>query len=160
MKRLILLCLALSIASEARAQASARPDSGAWRPIMSYVISHLAMDILSASAAPEPRSWKIVLPDSSEAWLQMAAHLRMALRARLPRADDTDFDELTIGPLRVSGDTVTVRITRDHGTHCPGGARSSGYGNVENVQVYRFQGRFWSAARSLGVMHGDRIPCM
>ena len=159
MSRLLLLLVIMSMPSASLAQTPLRPDSIPWRPILNHVIAQLSNDILLAATAPAPRSWSIVLPDSSAPWLQVATHLRSALRARLPRSDDIEFDEITIGPMRFSGDTATVRLTRDHGSHCPGRTQRSGYGNIEEVQIYQVQGRFWSAARSLGVLHGDRGPC-
>jgi hypothetical protein len=135
------------------------PDSVPWRPVIEYVIASLAGDILRASRDSTPRAWRIVLPDTGPAWTRLHAHLSSSLRARPPRPEETDVDELVIGPMRASGDTATVHITRDHVRSCPGGARVVGYRNAGNVIVVRFQGRFWSAARSLGVLHMDREGC-
>lgn len=136
-----------------------RPDSVPWRPVIQYAISSLSGDILRAASDPTARPWRIVLPDSGPEWAQLHRHLVLALRAREPRSGEIDLDELTIGPMEMRGDSAWVRLTRTHTRQCANSGYATGYGNVENVLVFRFREQFWSAARSLGVLHGDRAGC-
>ena len=136
-----------------------RPDSVPWRPILEYVVKSLAVEIVRASTDSALKAWQIVLPDSSPAWQRFRSHLSLSLRARDTRPGDLTLDEVTIGPMRIRGDTAWVRLTRTHTRQCPDRVGATGFGNHEEVFVVRFQDRFWSVARSASGTHGDHAGC-
>lgn len=141
------------------------PDSAAWRPLLAYIIGNLAHNVLDAAIDTTSHAWEMSFPATGAAWPAIEAHLRTVLRARPPVPGDTVVWELRIGDLTVSADTARVQVVTGMTTHCPGTTRPGGYGNRDDVFVVRYRmsatdsTRFWGAARTAGVLHGDRFGC-
>lgn len=146
--------------AQSDAAQSAR-DTTVWRPLLDFVVTRLATHIAAAATGAPQKPWRMTFPTSGAPWPMVEAHLRTALRARRATPADSGFHVLEIGELRVSGDTAKVRLITGFTERCAGGRRG-GYGNTEDVYVFRagMMGvTFWSGARSDGVIHGDRFGC-
>ncbi len=171
------LCVGLSLTlalphQRIDAQAASRlrlgeiqPDSAAWRPLLVYIIAKLSHNVLDAAIDPTPRPWKMSFPSTGANWPAIETHLRTVLRARPVVPGDSVIYELTIHDLTVSNDTARVQVITIVTLDCPGGAGQGGYTNRDDVFAFRFSpGRsqspsIWSAARTAGVLHGDRFGC-
>lgn len=171
------LCLGLGLAmamprQAIDAQAASRPrmgdiqpDSAAWRPLLVYIIANLSHNVLDAAIDTTPRPWKMRFPSTGANWPAIETHLRTVLRAREVLPGDSVVYELTIHDLTVSADTARVQVITSVAWDCPGGARQGGYTNRDDVFAFRFSAwrpespSVWSAARSAGVLHGDRFGC-
>ena len=136
------------------------PESRVWRPILEFVVSRVAGDIIRAANAPTEEAWSVTLPDSTPSWLRLHDHLMRILRARPVRADDDSFRELYVGPLRVTGDTARVELRTSFTRKCPGSTWVTGSGTNEEILLARFPAFGWGGrASSAGGLVGDRVPC-
>jgi hypothetical protein len=134
-------------------------DSTAWQRVLTYVVGTLSTTIVRASVDPAPQPWQIRVPADEPQRLLLERQLTTILRAR-PVADrDTIIYTLELGPLSVQNDGARVVVRTDVVQRCASSSRLAGYGNVDSVFVPRAPQGFWGAARTTGVMHGDRVPC-
>lgn len=142
-----------------------QPDSAAWRPMLIYIIAKLSHNVLDAAIDTNPRPWKMSFPSTGANWPAIETHLRTVLRAREVLPGDSIVYELRIHDMTVSADTARVQVITGVTLDCPGGTGQGGYTNRDDVFAFRFSpGRslspsVWSAARSAGVLHGDRFGC-
>lgn len=171
------LCVALGLAmalpqQTIDAQSASRlrlgeiqPDSAAWRPLLVYIIAKLSHNVLDAAIDTIPRPWKMSFPSTGANWTAIESHLRKVLRARPVVSGDSVVYELRIHDLTVSADTARVQVITSVTWDCPRGARQGGYTNRDDVFAFRFatgpsqSPTVWSAARTAGVLHGDRFGC-
>jgi hypothetical protein len=163
--RVLGLLMALAIGAQAQTPARSpfaalATDSTAWQRVLTYIVSSLASNIVEASADSAPQPWTIRLPDAEPQRVLLERQLRTIFRARGPLPSDTVLRSLTVGPLVVVGDSGYVKVQFDLTQRCGGSARTTGYGNVDSVIVPRHsQMKAWGAARSAGILHGDRFGC-
>lgn len=159
--------LLVLLPSVARAQTPARgplavlaTDSVAWQRVLAHVVSSLTPDLVAASTDAAPQAWTLKLPADEPQRALLERQLRTLFRARAPLPSDSVVRTLEFEPLIVVRDTGYVRVRFSLTRHCPGSTRTTGYGNVDSVVVPRIpQLRAWGAARSAGVIHGDRVGC-
>lgn len=160
------LCLVL-IASAARAQRPApdgfallATDSVAWQRVLAYVVGSMSSSLVATSADAAAQPWILRLPADEPQRALLERQLRTLLRVRAPLPSDSVVRTLELGPLIVVRDTGYVRVQFDLARRCSASNRRGGYGNVDSVIVVRApQLRAWGAARSAGVIHGDRAGC-
>jgi hypothetical protein len=171
---IVLACFAGTLPAPGVAQTPPRqaaaviPDTALASPFVRHIFSTVSTYIARAAQDTLRRPWRIVLPDSGPPWPEIREHLFVSLRARPASPADSQFYHLTVGPIRVEGDTARSRFEWGLTRLCPvatGDSRSlrGGYANVEEVYApvsTHFGYRIWGRARSDHVIHGDLFGCM
>lgn len=166
LRRLLVSIIGLAtVALSAGAQAASprisalTTDSTAWQRVLYHVVSSLSTRLVQAAVDPSAQPWRIVLPAEDPQRALLAVQLQRVLRARTPTDADSVVFELSLGPLRIVRDTARVEFRSSVTRRCPGSARTTGWGNGEEIFVPRAPSGWWGAARSTSVMHGDRVGC-
>jgi hypothetical protein len=150
-----------------RPPAATVPDTTLASPVIRHIFSTVATYIARAARDSVSRPWRIDLPDAAPRWAAIREHLYVSLRAHPASAADSQFYHLSIGPLRVAGDTARSRFEWGLTRLCPTTtsdsiSRRGGYANVEEVYLTRsthFGFTIWSQARSDHIIHGDLFGC-
>jgi hypothetical protein len=139
-------------------------DTSAWSPLATYVIAQLATYIASAASDTISEPWIISLPKDLPKRAALERHLRLMLRARDRTPMDDHFFELKLSSPTLSGDTMDVLFETSLTQLCANPAeRHGGYHNVDRVFLVRRRlaaFSVWTAAKSKGVLHGDRFGCV
>jgi hypothetical protein len=170
---LVLACSAGTLPAPAIAQVPPRPsaavvpDTTLASPLIRHIFSTVATYIARAARDTLSRPWHIELPDSEPPWPAVREHLYVSLRALPASATDSQFYHLSVGPVRVAGDTARSRFVWGLTRICPdstgdSSSRRGGYANVEEVYLIRsthFGFTIWGQARSDHVIHGDLFGC-
>jgi hypothetical protein len=142
------------------ARVRAGTDSTARARVLEHLWEILAFRLQAASLDTATSAWTLSLPADELPWSRIADHLRLALRARAPTPRDTVVWHLTVGPIRIEGDTAWTTVTLNHERRCAHEARAAGWGNRHEVFVPRVPGDGrWGKARTRQVVHGDRASC-
>lgn len=156
-------CLAnTSTAQNSSARPISASDTLAWRQIFTYVVQSMAPYVARSLRDTISRPWAIEVPESAPMALQFKDRMRMMLRARAVQASDSEFYHLRIDTLRINGDTIRLHVVSGFTQVCRDLHVNAGYANVDEVYLWRIVRdglRFWSAARSRGVDHGDAPSC-
>ncbi len=134
-------------------------DSTAWQRVLVYVVGALSTQIVQAAADTASQAWHLRLPSDEPQRRLLEMQLKTILRARPVTDSDAVIYTLDIGPISIHNDTARVTVSFDVTRRCPGSTRTTGFGNVDNVFIPRAPPGFWGAARSSGVLHGDRAGC-
>jgi hypothetical protein len=134
-------------------------DSTLWVRVLDHVVRSMSTYLVRTSVDSNPQPWQLTIPDDAPDRDRLLRQLRTVLRARPVQAGDTLVFTLSIGPLTITDDTARVTVTADFGKRCPGSDKLGGFTNTEHLTVPRHPQAGWGAARSAGVMHGDRAIC-
>jgi hypothetical protein len=137
-------------------------DTAVVRPVLHFIVTRLSHHIARAATDTTAQPWSMSFPSSASPWPMVESHLRTALRARARSPADSQYYELKVGPLRVSGDTARVHLAVGFTQICRASGLRGGYENTEEVYLFRFQQAGvtrWSSARSDAVVNGDRFGC-
>lgn len=148
-----------SLASPSTGNAS---DSTAAARVLTHVWELLAPRLLAASLDSAAMPWTIIVSDSLLPRERLVAHLRTALRARVPLPGDTLVWWLRVGAVEVRGDTAWARVSEGATRRCTPGtaAATGGWTNDHHVYVPRVRpGGPWGAARTRHMRHGDFAGC-
>jgi hypothetical protein len=134
-------------------------DSTAWQRVLVHVISSLSTQLVRSAADPSSQPYHIDLPANDPQRALLEVQLRSILRARPPADADTVVYSVSLGPLRIIGDTARVQFRTSVTKRCPASTRTTGWSNSEEVLVPRGPSGSWGAARSARVLHGDSLGC-
>ena len=134
-------------------------DSTAWQRVIVHVVGSLASQIVQAAADPMLQPWRIDIALDEPHRVLLVAQLSRILRARTPVDGDSIVYAITLGPLRISGDTARVLFHSSVTRRCAGSTATTGWGNQMEIFVPRALPGLWGAARSTVVVHGDLEGC-
>jgi hypothetical protein len=121
-------------------------DSTAWQRVLVHVVSALSSHLVQAAADPAAQPWRIELPADEPQRALLEPQLRRIVRARPPADADSVVYALSLGPLRIVGDTARMQFRLSFTQQCVGSAQTTGWGNEEEILVPRAPAGFWRAA--------------
>lgn len=134
-------------------------DSTLWQRIVTHVVGSLTTYLVRAGTDPNAQPWQLSIPLDAPQRDFLLGQLRTILRARPTAPSDSLTFMLIIEQPIVSDDTARLTVRTSFGKRCNAGTAMGGFSNIDKVLVPRHPRTGWGAARSTGVVHGDRAGC-
>jgi len=134
-------------------------DSTAWQRVITFEVSWHSAQLVRAATNAALQPWRIELPAAEPQRALLDEQLRRVLRAREPVDGDSSVYALSLGALRIAGDSAFVKFSSSLTQQCAGSTRLTGYHNEMEIVLPRAPQSVWGVGRIGTVTHGDRMGC-